>query len=63
MTTQSGRSRATALSLDIGLLLFSIAMVLPLVLLIANAFKTPQELLAWPPTIIPSTQRSRTSPR
>lgn len=50
---QAGRSRVSAVALDIGLLLFSIAMVLPLVLLIANAFKTPQELLTWPPTVIP----------
>ena len=28
-------------------------MWLPLVFLIANAFKTPQELLQWPPTIVP----------
>ena len=28
-------------------------MLLPLVFLVTNAFKTPPELLAWPPTIIP----------
>jgi multiple sugar transport system permease protein len=28
-------------------------MLLPLVFLISNAFKTPPELLAWPPTVIP----------
>ena len=29
-------------------------MLLPLVFLVANAFKTPQEMLLWPPTIIPA---------
>ena len=29
-------------------------MILPLVFLVANAFKTPQEMLRWPPTIIPA---------
>jgi multiple sugar transport system permease protein len=28
-------------------------MMLPLIFLVANAFKTPQELLAWPPTVVP----------
>jgi multiple sugar transport system permease protein len=28
-------------------------MLLPLALLVGNAFKTPAEMLAWPPTIIP----------
>ena len=28
-------------------------MLLPLVFLVANAFKTPQEILLWPPTIVP----------
>lgn len=39
--------------IDIFLLITSIFMLLPLVFLVANAFKTPAEMLAWPPTIIP----------
>ena len=40
-------------SIDLVLLLFSGMMLLPLLFLVGNAFKTPQELLQWPPTIIP----------
>jgi multiple sugar transport system permease protein len=50
----NARSRATDLAIDVILMAFSLAMLLPLVLLVANAFKTPQEMLVWPPTIIPS---------
>lgn len=42
------------LCIDGILLLFCVLMILPLILLVSNAFKTPQELLSWPPTIIPS---------
>ncbi|MBL8589791.1 MAG: carbohydrate ABC transporter permease [Methylobacteriaceae bacterium] len=31
----------------------SFAMLTPLAFLVSNAFKTPAELLAWPPTLIP----------
>ncbi len=41
------------LAIDAALILFGCFMILPLVLLVANAFKTPEEMLAWPPTIIP----------
>ncbi|WP_407664110.1 carbohydrate ABC transporter permease [Microvirga alba] len=41
------------LSIDVVLTLFCLLMILPLVLLVSNAFKTPQEMLAWPPTVIP----------
>ncbi|AQZ54523.1 carbohydrate ABC transporter permease [Martelella mediterranea] len=47
------RKRAVNIAIDVFLTLFSIAMLLPLVFLIANAFKTPAEMLAWPPTIVP----------
>ncbi|AJY44953.1 carbohydrate ABC transporter permease [Martelella endophytica] len=47
------KKRAVNIAIDIFLTLFSIAMLLPLVFLIANAFKTPAEMLAWPPTIVP----------
>ncbi|CAH1667186.1 carbohydrate ABC transporter permease [Chelatococcus asaccharovorans] len=39
--------------IDVVLIVFCILMLLPLVFLISNAFKSPQELLQWPPTIIP----------
>lgn len=48
------RRRYTNLGIDIGLTLFGILMLAPLVLLVANAFKTPAEMLAWPPTILPN---------
>jgi len=41
------------LVIDAVLVLFCVVMLLPLVFLISNAFKTPQEILAWPPSIIP----------
>lgn len=40
--------------IDAVLMLFSLLMLLPLLLLVSNGFKTPQEMLAWPPTIIPA---------
>lgn len=42
-----------ALAIDAVLILFGCFMILPLALLVANAFKTPAEMLAWPPTLIP----------
>lgn len=47
------KKRLTNLAIDIFLLIVSILMLLPLVFLVANAFKTPAEMLAWPPTIVP----------
>ncbi len=47
------RKKLTNLAIDIFLLSVSVLMLLPLVLLVANAFKTPAEMLAWPPTIVP----------
>ena len=35
-------------------MVFGFLMVLPLLLLIGNAFKTPQEMVAWPPTLVPN---------
>jgi len=40
-------------SIDAALLIFSLGMVLPLVFLIGNAFKSPQDMIAWPPTLFP----------
>ncbi len=45
--------RATNLAIDTGLFIFAVFMILPLIILVSNAFKTPQEILAWPPTIVP----------
>jgi multiple sugar transport system permease protein len=45
--------RLTNLAIDAFLIAFSLAMLLPLVLLVGNAFKTPQEILQWPPTLVP----------
>jgi len=45
--------RRSALAIDLALGIFSLLMLLPLVLLIANAFKTPAEMIAWPPTLVP----------
>lgn len=41
-------------AVDVVLILFSLFMILPLVLLVGNAFKTPAEMLVWPPTVVPS---------
>jgi multiple sugar transport system permease protein len=47
------KKRAINLAIDVFLIVVSILMLLPLVFLVANAFKTPAEMLSWPPTIIP----------
>ncbi len=47
------KKRLTNLAIDTFLIVVSIMMLLPLVFLVANAFKTPAEMLSWPPTIIP----------
>ena len=49
----SGRRRAVNIATDVFLSLFGFLMILPLIMLVANAFKTPEEMLSWPPTIIP----------
>jgi multiple sugar transport system permease protein len=51
----SGRNRLVDRVVDAVLILFCAAMLLPLVFLVANAFKTQQELLRWPPPVIPVT--------
>ncbi len=57
-TSSGGRMKARGklidFAIDIFLFGFSIMMILPLAFLISNAFKTPQEMLAWPPRLIPS---------
>ena len=46
--------RLTNFVIDAFLIAFGLVMLLPLVFLVANAFKTPQEILLWPPTIVPA---------
>jgi multiple sugar transport system permease protein len=48
------KRQITNFAIDAILIVFGLMMVLPLVLLVANAFKTPEEMLSWPPTIIPA---------
>ena len=48
------KARVTNFGIDLFLGLFGLLMILPLVLLVANAFKTPEELLSWPPSVIPA---------
>ncbi len=47
------RRRAADRLIDVLLTVLSCLMLLPLLFLVSNGFKTPQEMLAWPPTIIP----------
>lgn len=47
------RQRISDLCIDGFLALFGFLMILPLIFLISNSFKTPEEILKWPPTIIP----------
>ena len=47
------RARGMDRLIDAVLWAFGLLMLLPLLLLVANAFKTPAETIAWPPTIIP----------
>ncbi|MEP3279809.1 MAG: carbohydrate ABC transporter permease [Stappiaceae bacterium] len=51
----SAKARTRRNNAIIDVLLFSICLVLllPLILLIANGFKTPAEMLTWPPSILP----------
>ena len=51
----SARARVhrTNFVLDILLFVICILLLTPLILLIANGFKTPQEMLLWPPTLFP----------
>jgi multiple sugar transport system permease protein len=51
--TRSQKQRLLNAAIDGLLILVSLLMLLPLVFLVANAFKTPQELLQWPPTVVP----------
>ena len=48
------KQRVTNRLIDIVLLGFCFLMLLPLLLLIGNAFKSPQELLEWPPSMVPN---------
>jgi multiple sugar transport system permease protein len=47
------RRRAGTVAIDAFLLAFGCLMLLPLFMLVANAFKTPPEMIVWPPTLVP----------
>lgn len=47
------RSRLKNTIIDVALMAVSLLLLMPLVLLIANGFKTPAEMLAWPPSLLP----------
>jgi multiple sugar transport system permease protein len=47
------RERLIERGIDAVLIAFSLLMILPLLFLIGNAFKTPADIIAWPPTIWP----------
>lgn len=51
----SAKARARRNNALIDLVLFAICLLLllPLILLVANGFKTPAEMLTWPPTLLP----------
>jgi multiple sugar transport system permease protein len=48
------KTQFTNAAIDVFLFIFCVLMLTPLILLVSNAFKSPQELLSWPPSIIPS---------
>jgi len=47
------RTRLLGAGTDLVLLLVSALMLLPLLLLVSNAFKTPPDILRWPPSVFP----------
>lgn len=47
------KRRMTNLAIDAFLFAFGCLMLLPLAFLVSNGFKTPQEIVAWPPRLIP----------
>jgi multiple sugar transport system permease protein len=55
MSPSSARRKAWLVErgIDATLLLFGVAMLLPLAFLVGNAFKTPADMIAWPPTLFP----------
>ena len=52
MSAKANTRRKNAL-IDIALFAICILLLTPLILLIANSFKTPEEMLVWPPTLFP----------
>ena len=51
---RTAREKVIDRLIDAGLIGFCVLMILPLVFLVSNAFKTPQAMLAWPPQVIPA---------
>jgi len=52
--SENARTRRNNAIIDVCLFAVCLLLLLPLLLLIANAFKTPEEMLAWPPSLIPN---------
>lgn len=51
--TQFARQRRNNLIIDVILFAVCAVLLLPLLLLISNGFKTPEEILSWPPSLLP----------
>lgn len=47
------RTRRSNFLIDVALFLICLVLLLPLIMLISNGFKTPAEMLQWPPTLLP----------
>ena len=53
-SSERRKTQLTNAAIDVFLIIFCVLMLTPLILLVSNAFKSPQELLSWPPSVIPS---------
>jgi len=53
-TGSKAKERRQNFLIDIILMTVCVLLLLPLVMLVANGFKTPQEILVWPPTLVPN---------
>lgn len=51
--SDKARTQRNNFFIDITLFVICLLLLLPLILLISNAFKTPAEILSWPPSIFP----------
>ncbi|MFT7211736.1 MAG: multiple sugar transport system permease protein [Granulosicoccus sp.] len=51
--SDKARTQRNNFFIDVTLFLICFLLLLPLILLISNAFKTPAEILSWPPSIFP----------
>jgi len=53
-TGSKAKERRQNFLIDIIMMTVCVLLLLPLVMLVANGFKTPQEILVWPPTLVPN---------